>query len=137
MLLLADAEAGLLPRHVEADAAPVVFEAFRILAGKAFSFLVRLSVPLFAYSSVIAQFYYGSVAVGYLTKSRAARPAFAVLTALFSLLGAAAAPGAMWTAADLLLGLMTVFNCSVLFVLRKTPGSAEIPRSHPRPASRR
>ena len=137
VLLLADAEAGLLPRHVEADAAPVVFEAFRILAGKAFSFLVRLSVPLFAYSSVIAQFYYGSVAVGYLTKSRAARPAFAVLTALFSLLGAAAAPGAMWTAADLLLGLMTVFNCSVLFVLRKTPGSAEIPRSHPRPASRR
>ena len=33
VLLLADAEAGLLPRHVEADAAPVVFEAFRILAG--------------------------------------------------------------------------------------------------------
>ena len=128
-LLVADEQFGILPWHIESDAAPVTLTAFRLLDGRIVAELVRISVVLFAYSSIIAQFYYGMTAIGYLTGKRIARLVFSAVSAVCPVIGAVIEPGVMWLLADVLLGLMTAMNCLVLLALRNTVRSAGSPRS--------
>ena len=118
VLLTADRVGGVIPWHGSCDAAPVVMDAFRLLCGSLPSTGVRIATVLFAYASVIAQIYYGLTAVGFLSKDKTAGRLFLGLSVLMPLCGAAVSPGAMWLAADLLLGSMTVLNCAVLLLLR-------------------
>ena len=120
VLLTADAESGFIPWHSSADAAPVSMEAFRRLAGSAASFGIRICAVLFAYASIIAQIYYGLTAVCFLTEDRKAERAFLALSVLMPAVGAYISSGLMWLTADLLLGVMTAVNCSVLLLLRGT-----------------
>ena len=79
---------------------------------------IRISTVLFAYASITAQIYYGLTAVRFLSESKSARNAFLALSVLMPICGAAVSPGLMWLLADLLLGSMTILNCSVLLLLR-------------------
>lgn len=118
VLLTADRVGGGFPWGVDTDPAPAALDGFRLLAGKAASEGIRLSTVLFAYASVIAQIYYGIAAVRYLTDSKKAEGLFLALSVLMPVCGAAVSPGLMWLIADLLLGSMTILNCSVLLLLR-------------------
>ncbi len=120
VLLTADAEGGILPWGETGDAAPAAMAAFGALAGEAVSFAVRISTALFAFASIVAQIYYGLTAVRFLSEKKGARGCFLALSVFTPILGAAVSPGLMWTAADLLLGLMTAVNCAVLLRLRGT-----------------
>ena len=118
VLLTADRVAGGFPWGLGTDPAPAALEGFRVLSGRFAAEGIRLSTVLFAYASVVAQIYYGIGAVRYLTESKKAEGAFLALSVLMPVCGAAVSPGPMWTVADLLLGSMTILNCSVLLLLR-------------------
>ncbi|MBQ3708757.1 MAG: sodium:alanine symporter family protein [Clostridia bacterium] len=128
VLLIADIRWGVLPWHETADAAVVTTEAFRKTAGAAVASLIRLSVLLFAYSSIIAQFYYGMTAIRYLTDRKTAAIVYGLASAVCPLIGAVIPAGAMWLGADLLLGSMTLINCSALMFLSRNARWAGIPR---------
>ncbi len=119
VLLTADRRYGLLPWKTDADAAGVTLSAFRALAGDTAGVLLTGSVILFAFGTILAQMYYGSTAIGYLTKKKLPLLGYFVLSAGSTVTGAVIAPPLMWTLADILLGGMTVINCAVLVLLRK------------------
>ena len=101
------------------DGVPLTMSSFGATAGRPSYWIIGVSVILFAYATVIAQFYYGSVAIGYLMDSRTAKILYGILSAFVTLFSRTVAPGIMWVAADLIVGIMTVLNTSVLILLRK------------------
>ncbi|MBO7404982.1 MAG: sodium:alanine symporter family protein, partial [Clostridia bacterium] len=128
VLLVADVKWGVIPWQEGADAAAVTAEAFMKGGGMTIALLVRLSVPLFAYSSIIAQFYYGMTAIRYLTKKKTAAILYGLASSVCPVIGAVIPSGAMWFGADLLLGSMTLLNCSALVFLSRRVRWAGIPR---------
>ncbi len=128
VLLIADIRWGVLPWHETADAASVSMEAFSKASGATVASLIRLSVLLFAYSSIIAQFYYGMTAIRYLTKRKTAAILYGLASSVCPVIGAVIPAGMMWVGADLLLGSMTLINCSALVYLSRSARWAGTPR---------
>lgn len=120
VLLTADRRFSLLPWKTDADASAVTLDAFAALSGKTAAVLLGIAVILFAYATILAQTYYGSAAVGYLTKKKLPLFLYFVLSVGSTVLGAVIPSPLMWTLADILLGLMTVINCAVLILLRRS-----------------
>lgn len=118
VLLIGDLEYGLIPWGTDADAAPVTLDIFRCLGGDTVYHILRLSVLLFAFSTVIAQIYYGTAALGYLGGKRLPRILYGILAVLAACAGSVISSPVMWTLADGIIGIMTVVNCGVLIILR-------------------
>ncbi|MBR3415661.1 MAG: amino acid carrier protein [Clostridia bacterium] len=95
---------------------------FGKLAGNPAYFAIGISVFLFAYATVIAQLYYGSVALRYLTRSHAAKATLSIITVAVAAVGGYVEPGVMWSVADTVVGVMTVINVFVLIMLSGTIG---------------
>ncbi|MBQ7930821.1 MAG: alanine:cation symporter family protein, partial [Clostridia bacterium] len=87
VLLIGDAEWGLIPWGTDADAAPVTLDIFRCLGGDTVYRILRISVLLFAFSTVIAQFYYGTAAIRYLSGKRLPQVIYAALSAVCACAG--------------------------------------------------
>ena len=119
VLLIADRRFGLLPWKTDADASAVTLDAFRALSGELTAVLLSIAVVLFAYATILAQIYYGTAAIRYLTAKKLPLLLYFVLSAGSTVLGAVIPSPLMWTLADLLLGLMTVLNGIVLILLRR------------------
>lgn len=119
VLLIGDAEWGLIPWGTDADAAPVTLDIFRCLGGDTVYRILRISVLLFAFSTVIAQFYYGTAAIRYLSGKRLPQVIYAALSAVCACAGSVISSPVMWLLADGIIGIMTVFNCGVLIILRR------------------
>lgn len=88
--------------------------AFGRFFGKRAEYIVTLSVAIFAYATVICQFYYGREALFFITKKRPARAAFDVLFMFFIYLGAVMPVGVLWQVTDLNVCLMTSVNCALI-----------------------
>lgn len=120
VLLVADKQYGLIPRKTDADAATVTLCAFRALAGNFISNILVLAIFLFAYAAILAQIYYGTVAIGYITDKKIPVFVYYALSTVCAVIGSVISAPVMWTLADILLGLMTVFNCLTLLMLRRS-----------------
>ena len=107
------------PGTVGPDGVHLTLSSFSAAAGAPAYRIIGISVILFAYATVIAQVYYGSAAIGYLTDSRAIGLIYGAVSALVTFFGWRVSPGVLWTAADLIVGIMTVLNTSTLLLLRK------------------
>ncbi len=101
------------------DGVPLTLFSFGTAVGRPAYYAVGVSVILFAYATVIAQVFYGSAALDYLTGSRAAKFIFGAVSSAVTLFGWAVPSGIMWTLADLIVGTMTVLNTSVLIIMRR------------------
>ena len=101
------------------DGVPLSLASFGSLLGKYAYYLVGISVILFALATVIAQLFYGKVALGYFTASKKAAKLFAFLSVAACLVGAVMPAGLMWTGADITVGVMTTVNTAVLIVMRR------------------
>ncbi|MGN1346724.1 MAG: alanine/glycine:cation symporter family protein [Eubacteriales bacterium] len=119
VLLAADRRFSVIPWKTDADTAPVTLDAFRALAGNAVYCILIAAVVLFAYGTIIAQIYYGTVAIGYLTRKKLPLLLYYLASAGCTMAGAVLSSPVMWTLADLVIGIMTVFNCVVLILLRR------------------
>ena len=97
----------------------MTLDAFRTVSGDCAAGILSVSVLLFAYATIIAQIYYGTAAIRYLTKKKLPLLLYFCASAGCTVIGAVIASPLMWTLADIILGLMTVMNCAVLLLLRR------------------
>lgn len=119
VLLIADSKYSLIPWNGNADASAVTLESFKALAGEGIYFVMIILVILFAYATIIAQLYYGVTAVRYLTSGKMPQYLYYASSVVCTIAGSVITAPVMWTAADLLIGCMTVMNCISLVILRK------------------
>ncbi|MBQ8370407.1 MAG: amino acid carrier protein [Clostridia bacterium] len=119
VLLIADRKFGVIPWKCDADAAPVTLDAFRLLGGDTVHTILQISVLLFAFSTIIAQIFYGTSAVMYLSRARLPRILYAALSVLCAFFGSVISSPVMWLLADGIIGIMTAVNCAVLILLRR------------------
>ena len=99
---------------IDADGTALTLKAFYLLSGRTAYYAVSFSVVLFAYATILAQLYYGRIALRYITRSEAVVRVYHVLMILLASVGGMVDVTLLWSAADLIVGVMTVINTSVL-----------------------
>lgn len=87
--------------------------------GKFGEYFISLSVLLFAFTSIIGNYYYGQANIEFLTSKKWVMPVFRVLVAGMVFLGAVAKLHLVWNAADLFMTVMALMNITALFLLRR------------------
>ncbi len=100
------------------DGVPLTLEAIASLLSPIAAEIIGFSVVLFAFATIVAQIYYGNVSAQYFTSSKAAPWVFVILSAVAAYLGSVIDADSVWPIADLIIGVMTILNVCVLFILR-------------------
>lgn len=83
------------------------------------SYFISASVLLFAFTSIIGNYYYGQANVEFITRSKTVMIVFRSLVAAMVLLGAVSQLKLVWNMADLFMTIMALMNITVLFLLRR------------------
>lgn len=104
----------LLPDFGSEDGVRLAVLAYGTFAGDWAGEVIRVSVVLFAFATVICQAYYGEVALGYFSRSDAARKVYLICYSALCIAGSVIDPARMWLGADLVISLMTAMNVAVL-----------------------
>ncbi len=97
----------------------LVIASYGAALGEKSALLMTVMVFFFAFATIICWAYYGTVTLGYLTKSRWAQIIFKIIYTVCIFLGACRISGIVWQMADFALGSMTVINLIILFLMRK------------------
>ena len=127
VLLIADKKFSVIPWHAEVDASPITLNSFRILGGELVYYILCVSVVLFAYSTIIAQIYYGVISISYLTKRKIPQIIYSVLSVACAVIGSVISSPIMWLSADIIIGIMTTVNCIVIVIMRSRLRSRHLP----------
>ena len=78
---------------------------------------ITLCIFLFAFSSLVGNYYYGEANLEFLTKSKSSMLVFRVLTVACVYLGSVASLGLVWDMADVFMGIMALMNIIVIAIL--------------------
>ena len=78
---------------------------------------ITLCIFLFAFSSLVGNYYYGEANLEFLTKSKTSMLVFRVLTVACVYLGSVASLGLVWDIADVSMGVMALMNIIVIAIL--------------------
>lgn len=76
-----------------------------------------VAVYLFAFTSIIANYYYGETNLQFIRKSTTALVAFRIVMAILMIIASVTALDIIWTIADIAMGLMTLCNICAILVL--------------------
>lgn len=87
---------------------------------------LTIAIFLFAYSSVIGNYFYGETNVKYLTKNKWVLQVFRVLVIAIVYLGAVADLELVWNAGDFFMALITVINLVAILCLSKVVYAATV-----------
>lgn len=90
------------------------FENIHIL----FRYLIGISMILFTFSSVLAQWYFGNVTLNYMFNMKVANK-FKYVFACLAILGSLSSLKIVWLIQDVVLGLMIIPNLLALLLLNK------------------
>ncbi len=80
---------------------------------------VLICCLLFAFATVITQFFYGAESLTFITKSKLIKGIFSVAFFLVTIASSVIPMAIMWEISDLALAIMTIFNLSCLLLLHK------------------
>ncbi len=80
---------------------------------------VAVAIFLFAFSSVLGNYYYGEANIQYLSKKPWALLVYRVIVVAMVLFGSVASLSTVWNLADLFMGLMTICNLIAIVLLGK------------------
>lgn len=80
-------------------------------------YFVTIAIFLFAYSTIIANYFYGETNIRFITSSKHAIKIFRLITGATVMLGAMVGLQTAWSMVDLCMGLMTLFNLVAIFLL--------------------
>ncbi|MGN1409011.1 MAG: alanine/glycine:cation symporter family protein [Eubacteriales bacterium] len=119
VMLIADRKYAIIPWTANADASEVTLDALSLLGGEICNKIISVSIVLFAYATIIAQIYYGTIAIEYISDKKAPKYVYYALSVVCAVVGAVISSDVMWLSADIILGVMTVANCAVIILLRK------------------
>ena len=78
---------------------------------------ITLCIFLFAFSSLVGNYYYGEANLEFLTKSKTSMFIFRILTVACVYLGSVASLGLVWDIADVSMGIMALMNIIVIAIL--------------------
>ncbi|KIX89749.1 sodium:alanine symporter [Staphylococcus microti] len=78
---------------------------------------LTVAITLFAFSSVIGNYYYGQSNMEFLTKSKAALFVFRCLVVVLVFIGAVVKTETVWSTADVFMGLMAIVNIVAIIAL--------------------
>ena len=78
---------------------------------------ITLCIFLFAFSSLVGNYYYGEANLEFITKSKTSMLIFRVLTVACVYLGSVASLGLVWDLADVFMGIMALMNIIVIAIL--------------------
>lgn len=101
------------------DPMMMAIKAYSSVLGGWSEYYMTVSIFLFAFATIVCWAHYGKESIVYLTKKRLPVSIYVILFSLFVFVGAISAPKSAWLAADLALGIMTIINLVVLFLMRQ------------------
>ncbi|PWG67440.1 sodium:alanine symporter, partial [Enterobacter mori] len=78
--------------------------------GNAGGIFLTVAITLFAFSSVVGNYYYGQSNIEFLSKNRMILFIFRCLVVVLVFIGAVAKTDVVWSTADLFMGLMAIVN---------------------------
>lgn len=78
---------------------------------------ITLCIFLFAFSSLVGNYYYGEANLEFITKSKTSMFVFRVIVVLMVFLGSIASLGLVWDLADVFMGIMALINIIVILIL--------------------
>ncbi len=119
VMLISNAKYNNIPFGQSIDAAPLALHSFEAVTGEVVYYLLTASIVLFAFSTILAQLFYGTAAIRYLTNKKSAIVVYNVASLVCTVLGSVISAPILWFMADTLIGTMTVINGIVLILLRK------------------
>ena len=85
--------------------------------GSAAALFVAVAVVLFAFTSIIANYYYGETNLAFIRNDRRLIPVLRCATALMVLTGAVLPLNLVWALADITMALMTLCNMLAILLL--------------------
>lgn len=85
--------------------------------GPAGGIFVAVAIFLFAFSSIIGNYYYGEANIRFITRNRGVLAGYRLLVGCMVLFGALAALELAWSLADITMALMTLFNLVAIVLL--------------------
>lgn len=81
------------------------------------SMFITICIFLFAFSSVIGNYFYGETNIEFLTKNKMVMLIFRIVTLYFVYAGSKAALGVVWDMGDAMMGIMALINIIVITIL--------------------
>ena len=100
------------------DGINVTVKSFELMLGKTAGVIISVSVVMFAFATIIAQLYYGLVAIRYFSNSVILERGFILISAVIILSSSFISQNIAWTIADVLISTMTALNVSMIFIMR-------------------
>lgn len=80
---------------------------------------LAIAIFLFAFSSIIGNYYYGETNIEFIKKSKTAIFVYRIAVVLMVVFGATAELSIVWSLADLTMGIMALINIVAIFMLAK------------------
>ncbi len=98
----------------------LAFEAYGHYMGAFGKWFIKISCIIYAYSTVLSQFYYGDKSLSFISKNRIIHNAFAFLYAFICFIAPFVPSRIMWSLSDINISILIFFNVTVLnFLCRK------------------
>ena len=94
-------------------------EALTAEVGSAGSVFIALAILLFAFSSIIGNYYYGEANIHFITRRKPVLVAYRLMVAAMVLCGALMSLDLAWSLADIMMGLMTICNLIAISILSR------------------
>lgn len=83
------------------------------------SIFIAIAIFLFAFSSLVGNYYYGETNIEFLSESKTALTAYRILVLGMVMFGSVATVQIVWDLADLFMGMMAIVNLIAIFFLSK------------------
>lgn len=80
-------------------------------------YFITSAIFLFAYSTIIANYFYGETNIRFITRRKWAVNIFRIFTGVTVMAGALMSLQTAWSIVDIFMGLMTIFNLIAIFLL--------------------
>lgn len=114
IVLLSDA-------YLQADAASINLTQLSLAdnLGHWSSIFLSIAILMFAYSTIIGNYYYGETNIGFIKESKIALTIFRVLAVAFVMFGSIAKVQFVWDLADLFMAVMALINLVAILMLWK------------------
>lgn len=108
---------GALEPGGELSGVPLTQAALTAEVGGWGTVFVAVALLFFAFTSIVANYYFGETSVMFIFERRAALPVFRAVVLCFIMMGSLAEIGIVWSAADLSMGLMALLNLVAILLL--------------------
>ena len=109
----------LLAKPTNSSPMNLILSAFERYMGAFGARLITILCVLFAFATVICQFFYGIESINFISKKRYSNAVYTIIFCLVTVIGAIIPMSLMWQISDLVIAIMTILNLVCLFLLRK------------------